>query len=99
MKSTTFVDFTCWDKQAEFVGETLKKGRPVLIEGRLKSDSWEDKNTGAKRTKLEITAQRISPLTWDEDGAPGNTRSQAAPQAAQTPPQTGSPVPDEDLPF
>jgi single-strand DNA-binding protein len=66
-ESTTFVDVTLWDKQAEWIGERLKKGRPVLVEGRLKSDSWEDKATGQKRSKIEISGQRLTPLDWDDD--------------------------------
>jgi len=49
-EETCFVDATLWDKQAEWVGESLKKGRPVLIEGSLKTDEWDDKDTGQKRS-------------------------------------------------
>ena len=72
-EETTFVDATCWRGMAEYVGERLKKGRPVLIEGRLKFDSWEDKTTGQTRTKVEISADRVSPLDW-EDNASGGGR-------------------------
>lgn len=71
-EDTSFVDVTVWDKQAEWIGEKLKKGRPVLVEGRLKSDMWDDKNTGQKRTKVEIVALRVTPLDWDEDGRGGS---------------------------
>jgi len=50
-EDTTFVDFTVWDKMAEFVGERMKKGRPVIIEGRLRSSEWEDKESGQKRKR------------------------------------------------
>lgn len=70
-EESTFVDVSMWDKQAEFVGEKLKKGRPVLVEGRLKSDMWDDKTTGQKRSKIEISAIRVTPLDWDEDGRGG----------------------------
>ena len=71
-EDTSFIDVTLWDKQAEWVGEKLKKGRPVLVEGRLKSDSWEDKASGQKRTKIEISGQRLTPLDWDDDGRGGS---------------------------
>lgn len=72
-EETSFVDVVIWDKQAEFVGERLKKGRPVLVEGRLKSDSWEDKTTGQKRSKLEIQGIRVVPLDWDDDNRGGGS--------------------------
>lgn len=62
----TFVDVKLFDKQAEWVGERLRKGRPVLVEGRLQMDQWEDKATGQKRSKITILAQRVTPLDWDE---------------------------------
>lgn len=70
-EDSTFIDVSMWDKQAEWVGEKLKKGRPVLVEGRLKSDMWDDKTTGQKRSKIEIVAIRVTPLDWDEDGRGG----------------------------
>lgn len=69
-EETTFVDVTCWRGMAEYVGERLKKGRPVLVEGRLRYDSWEDKNTGQTRSRIEIQADRVTPLDW-EDNSPG----------------------------
>ena len=54
---TTFVDVTLWGRTAEVAGEYLSKGSPVLIEGRLKLDSWEDKE-GQKRSKLTVRPSR-----------------------------------------
>ena len=53
-EETTFVDVTLWGRQAEVAGEYLAKGRPVLIEGRLHLDSWDDRETGQKRSKLKV---------------------------------------------
>jgi single-strand DNA-binding protein len=53
VEQTTFVDVTLWSRTAEVAGEYLNKGSPVLIEGRLKMDSWEGKD-GEKRSKLKI---------------------------------------------
>lgn len=91
-EDTVFIEVTCWDKTAEFVGEKLKKGRPLIVEGRLKSDSWDDKNTGQKRTKIGVTADRVQFLEWeDRDG--GGERSKPAPRPIE------EPVPEDDIPF
>lgn len=100
---------------AEFVGERLKKGRPVIVEGRLKSDSWEDKATGQKRTKIEIAAQRISPLDWDENsrggsggggnyaagggGGYGGESNRPSSSSAPAPREIEEPIPEDDIPF
>ena len=53
-----FVTVVAWDKQAEVCNQYLRKGRPVLIEGRLQSRSWED-NSGQKRNVVEVRAERV----------------------------------------
>ncbi len=58
-EETTFVDVTLWRRQAELAGQYLAKGREVFIEGRLEMDSWDDKNTGQKRTKLKVVAENM----------------------------------------
>lgn len=80
-EKTLFINVTVWDKAAEWVGENLKKGRPVIVEGRLTSDQWEDKQTGQKRTSIEVRADRVQALDWDEDGQ----RGQTAPRAGRVP--------------
>lgn len=57
-ESTCFVDVVAWDKQAEACAEYLKKGSPVLVEGRLQFEKWDDKN-GESRTKIKVTADRV----------------------------------------
>jgi len=107
-ESTCWVDASCWDKQAEFVGERIKKGRAVLIEGSLKSDEWEDKSTGQKRSKIEINAQRIVPLDWDDDGPSGSGgggggRDYGEPRRHESstprPRVIEEPIPEDDIPF
>ena len=56
-EETTFVDVTLWGRTAEIAGEYLKKGRPVFIEGRLQLDTWDDKQTGQKRSKLKVVGE------------------------------------------
>lgn len=58
-EETTFVDVTLWNRQAEVAGNYLSKGRGVFVEGRLQLDSWEDKASGQKRTKLRVIGENI----------------------------------------
>lgn len=70
-EETTFVDVTLWGRQAEVAGEYLAKGRPVLIEGRLQLDSWDDKDTGQKRSKLKVVGENMTMLGSRNDGGGG----------------------------
>ena len=97
-EETTFVDVTLWGRTAEIAGEYLNKGRPVYIEGRLQMDSWDDKNTGQKRSKLKVVGENMQFLSDGRGG--GQTRNegssqepQSAPPAAR--PQGGSPAADD----
>ncbi len=56
---TTFVDVTFWDRSAEIVCEYLKKGSSILVEGRLQTDSWDDRDTGKKVYRLKVVAQNF----------------------------------------
>ena len=58
-EETTFVDVTLWGRQAEIAKEYLGKGKPVYIEGRLQLDTWDDKQTGQKRSKLRVTGEQM----------------------------------------
>ena len=62
----TFVDVTLFGRSAEVAGEYLSKGSPILIEGRLKLDSWESKE-GEKRNKLRVQAEKMQMLGRRED--------------------------------
>ena len=70
-EETTFVDVTLWGRQAEIAKEYLTKGRPVYIEGRLQLDSWDDKQTGQKRSKLKVTGEQMQ-LLGARDGGSGS---------------------------
>ena len=69
-EETTFVDVTLWGRTAEVAGEYLSKGRPVLIEGRLQLDQWEDKESGQKRSKLKVVGETLQLLGGRSDGPP-----------------------------
>jgi single-strand DNA-binding protein len=66
-EETTFVDVTVWGQSAEFCGKYLEKGNRVSVEGRLKYDSWDDRETGKKRNKLTVTAEKVDNLTPRQD--------------------------------
>lgn len=70
-EETTFVDVTLWGRTAEVAGEYLAKGRPVLIEGRLQLDSWDDRETGQKRSKLRVVGESMQMLGSRGDGGGG----------------------------
>jgi single-strand DNA-binding protein len=69
-EETTFVDVTLWGRDAEVAGEYCTKGKPVLIEGRLKLDQWDDKQTGQKRSKLMVVGETLQLLGGRDQGAP-----------------------------
>jgi len=102
-EETTFVDVTLWGRQAEVAGEYLKKGRPVFIEGRLQMDSWEDKATGQKRSKLKVVAEgmqliggRASSGEGEVGEAPREYR-ESRPAASRPPARPAKPPVDPDL--
>lgn len=72
-EETTFVDCTLWGKTAELAGEYLKKGSSVLFEGRLQMDSWQDKESGAKRSKLKVVVETMQFL-GSPSGGGGNKK-------------------------
>jgi single-strand DNA-binding protein len=72
-EETTFVDVTLWQRQAEIASEYLTKGASVLIEGRLKLDSWET-NDGQKRSKLFVVGERMQMLGAKGGGSGGGGR-------------------------
>jgi single-strand DNA-binding protein len=66
-EETCFVGVTVWGRQAETCGEYLKRGRPLLVEGRLKYDEWEKE--GQKFSRLSVVAERVQFLGSPRDGA------------------------------
>jgi single-strand DNA-binding protein len=106
-EEVTFVDVVLWARLAEIAGEYLKKGRPVFIEGRLQLDTWDDKTSGQKRSKLRVIGETMQLLGSRPGGSSGGgeaadeerpARSGAKPSA---PPKVAAPAePDDDeIPF
>jgi len=67
--SADFFNVTAWEKLGELVMQYLGKGRRVLVQGRLRQDSWDDKETGKKRSSVEVTATDVTFLDGPSDGA------------------------------
>lgn len=102
-EEVTFVDVTFWGRTAEIAGEYLKKGRPVFIEGRLQLDTWDDKQSGQKRSKLKVIGEMMQMLgsrpgggaEMEEGGGPSRPARSSAP-----PPKNAAAEPDDDeIPF
>ena len=70
-EEVTFIDVTLWGRVAEIVGEYCKKGRPLFVEGRLQLDTWDDKQTGQKRSKLKVVGDNIQLLGGRDGGGGG----------------------------
>ena len=114
-EDTTFVDVTLWGRQAEIAQQYLTKGNPVYIEGRLNLDTWDDKATGQKRSKLKVVGEALQLLGSKGGGGGGGNSggdyserpqpSSSAPQQRSGPPQGASAAPaqdfqeDDDIPF
>ena len=82
-EETTFVDVTLWGRTAEVAGEYLTKGRPVLIEGRLQLNQWDDRETGKKRSKLKVVGESMQLLGSRPDGGGGGGGNRSAQQQPQ----------------
>jgi single-strand DNA-binding protein len=104
-EEVTFVDVTLWGRQAEVAQEYLKKGRQVFIEGRLQLDTWDDKQTGQKRSRLRVVAENMQMLGSRGDSEAGSTAPGTQRRTTPLPPQRQAPKdPDldaepDDIPF
>ena len=97
-EEVTFIDITLWGRTAEVVHQYCKKGRPLFVEGRLQLDTWDDKQTGQKRSKLKVIGDGIQLLGSREAGGEGGGSGQAyasgPPAGASTrPPQRSTNAP------
>ncbi len=81
-EEVTFVDIEAWGKQGETIAKYCTKGRPLYVEGRLKLDSWEDKNTKEKRSKMKIVLENFQFLGDGRGGGGGGDRGSAAPASS-----------------
>lgn len=94
-----FVDVEAWGKGAEIVAKYCAKGRPLYVEGRLRLDTWEDKNTKEKRSRMKVVMEQFQFL-GGKDGAAQGASANAGGQAAPAPAGKKSAENlDEDVPF
>jgi single-strand DNA-binding protein len=112
-EEVTFVDVDAFGRTAEVIAQYLKKGRPILIEGRLRYDTWDDKQTGQKRSKLGVVLDNFQFMDSgraDAGAAPEAPRARpaatpaaaapAAPADAAAPAEAEPAQPEEDdVPF
>ena len=101
-EEVTFVDVDAFGKQAETIGQYLKKGRPILIEGRLRYDTWEDKQSGQKKSKLGVVLENFQFLDSGGgrgEGASAPARSAAAPASPAEATDAEAPHEGDDVPF
>lgn len=109
-----YVDVEAWGKQGETIAKYVTKGRPLYVEGRLRLDQWEDKNTKEKRSRMKVVLEQFQFLGDGRGGAPGGPAGGApggdidqtvSPERHSPPPRTGGTKPastenlDEDVPF
>jgi single-strand DNA-binding protein len=107
-EEVSFVDVDAWARQGEVIAQYMKKGRPLLVEGHLKQDTWEDKNTHQKQSKLKVVLDGFTFIDsrGPESGAPapassGHPAAASAASADVPPPAEPEAAPPEqdDVPF
>jgi single-strand DNA-binding protein len=104
-EEVSFIDIEAWGRQAEVIAQYMRKGRPLLVEGRLKQDTWEDKNTHQKQSKLKVVLESFSFIDSkgpDGGGPPGEAPRRPAPagKPAESPEGGEAPAAEEDdVPF
>ena len=97
-----FIDVDAFSRQAETIGQYLKKGSPILVEGRLRLDTWDDKLTNQKRSKIFVIAENVKFLGSGqprEGGAPENARNRPPAAPAPTASEPAEETPSDDVPF
>ena len=103
-EEVTFVDVDAFGHQAEVISQYLKKGRPILVEGRLKLDQWDDKQTNQKRSRLGVVLESFQFLDSGGGGGgfAGGSGGGGAPRPAPTrssgPASPAAPAASEDMP-
>src|SRR5262249_42896624 len=104
-EETMFIDCDAWGKTAEFINQYFSKGRPILIEGRLKLDQWEDKDTKAKRSKHLVVIENAQFVDSKPAGGAGPSDDSARPTGTARPAASAAPagaaptMAEEDIPF
>ncbi|RMF95384.1 MAG: single-stranded DNA-binding protein [Planctomycetota bacterium] len=99
VEEATFVDVTFWGRTAEIICEYLTKGSPILIEGRLKLDTWETQD-GQKRSKLRVVGERMQFLAGPRnEGGSRQSASRPMPSESEAPADDFADDFGDDVPF
>lgn len=103
-EEVTFVDCTFWGRTAAILAEYCSKGSAVHVEGRLKLDQWEERETGAKRSKLKVVVDSLQLLPQGNRSGGNGGQSSGSPQPNESPENNGEPyqpgpVGDDEVPF
>jgi single-strand DNA-binding protein len=105
-EEVTFIDIDSFGRQAETISHYLKKGSPLLVEGRLRLDQWDDKQTGQKRSKLGVVLEAFQFLGTANRGEPSQPSAASPPPPppsasppSQPPGESEAPAEEDDVPF
>jgi single-strand DNA-binding protein len=101
-EEVTFVDVILWARQAEIASQYLRKGSPLFVEGRLQLDTWDDKQTGQKRSKLRVVGEHLQLLgsRQDNDAAASGPPSRGPVSQHPAPARAGIGGPEPvDIPY
>jgi single-strand DNA-binding protein len=96
-EATEWHNVVCWGRQAEVAGQYLVKGKQIFLEGRLQTDSWEDKETGKKMYRTEVVCENFQMLGSRGDSGAGSASQRSAPPAESGGLDAGGE--DDDIPF
>ncbi|MEM8549799.1 MAG: single-stranded DNA-binding protein [Verrucomicrobiota bacterium] len=101
-EEVTYVDIDAFGRQAEVIAKYLSKGRSIFVEGRLKLDEWEDKNSGQKRSKLGVVLENfqfVGGRGEDGGGSGGYERSSPPARTTGRSAPAAEPEMEDDVPF
>lgn len=104
-EEVTYIDIEAWGKSGENISKYCTKGRPLFVEGRLRLDQWEDKNTKEKRSRMKVVLENFQFLgtgRGEGGGGEGGEARSYAPRASAPRPSAPAPAQenlDEDVPF
>lgn len=92
-----FFDITAWEKLGDLVAQYLSKGRRAVVQGRLRQETWDDKDTGKKRSRVEVVATDVTFLDGPSDEGTSDTRTNTSGDVVPT--DLSSEISLEDIPF
>ena len=95
---THWVSVVAWQRLAEVVGDYIQQGTKLYVHGRLNTESWEDRNSGEKRYRTSVIAEKLIVLGNGREGAGNDRNAQTKPDRAETTNGSTTPV-DEQIPF